>query len=354
MKKILSLLLIAAFLAVSAVILSSCDRPEIFNLLEALLDNRQDNSSYSFDGEINIKINKAELYRTGVLLDFGDAELDIMPDYINIRLSGSLQHIGGAKVCNASINLNLEEHNLAIFILDNILYFENGVAAEIILNLLAATGFVDYSVMRVFRELAFDEHNMIRVDLRDFDLSWFAQYERQVRRTFELESSLDIRLGEMPEIIMPDLPALDFSEIKSRVERRLLSVPGHRYSELRMIICPDNYLHVLAFRENGTHELLAPFKLNIDAAGMTTHENIFEAEIIPMRYILELMGEQVGWHDYFGFAYIARETWNEFFHDAVIVNSRAYISLIHVLTLARHNIDIGEVGEYIELIITRG
>jgi len=152
--------------------------------------------------------------------------------------------------------------------------------------------------------------------------------------------------------VLPDLPVLHFEQARAQVERLLLRVPGHRYTELHMIICPDNYMHVLATRENGERELLEPFKLNVAAAG-TSADEIFEANIIPLRYILELMGEQVGWHDYFGFPYIVRGTWNEFFHDAIIVNSRAYISLMQILTVARYSIDIGDIGEYIELIIMR-
>jgi hypothetical protein len=155
---------------------------------------------------------------------------------------------------------------------------------------------------------------------------------------------------------MPDfaLPALNFEQIKAQTEQRLLRLPGYRYTELNLIISPDNYLHILATRENGTREILQPFKLDTDAAALIAEDTgtIFNGNILPMRYILELMGDEIGWSELHSQPFITRRGMDIYF-EAEIINSRAYISLIQVLAVAQYDIDTGAVGEYIEFKITR-
>ena len=361
MKRILSFIILAAILTGSVFSLSSCDKPEIFNLLEMILDNKRDNSSYNFNGEINIKINKEYLYEADILTDFEVAELDAVPDEINIKLDGNLQHNSDTQVCNASINLYLEDFNIQIFIFDGVLFFENNEITKIILDLLTAAGFIDLPVNKIFSEIVYAERGVFHADLQDFDLSWFGQYAEQTDKTFKITSTLDIKLNDTSAVMAPqlsfDLPALYFDEIKAQVEKELLKVPGYRYSELSIILSPDNYLHVLARNENGARKLLEPFKLDIELdaviAKAAEEPGVFLMEnIIPMRYMLELMGEEVDWNDSVRKPFIIREGENIYF-DAVLVNSRSYINLIQILSPAGYSLSTGEIGGYLEFKIFR-
>ena len=358
-KKILSFIIAAAILAGAATSLNSCDKPEVFNLIEMLFDNRQDNESYKFNAELNIKINKDYLYESSILTDLENAELEAVPDEINFKLDGDLLHTAGMRACGAFINLSLADYRLQIFITDDILYFENNETTKIILDLLTAAGFVDSPVNRIFGELAYAQSGLFYIDLKDFDLSWFEQFAEQINKTFRITSKFDIKSNDMPaEMPPPDFAAhiIYFDEIKARTEQRLLSVPGYRYSELDIIISPDNYMHVLAVREDDTRELLEPFKLDTDASMIEkiseTSGALLTENIIPMRYILELMGEEVGWDNDERKPFIMRGGEPVYF-DAVLRNSRAYISLIQIITPGQYDLSTKDADEYLEFKIFR-
>jgi len=360
MKKILSLIIIAAILTGSALSLNSCDKPEIFKLADLILTgNRQNERVENFNAEINIKINKDYLYESGILLDFEDAELDAVPDEINFKSDGYILHAKDKKFCDASFTLYLENYSLMIRVEDGVLIFENNEVTRIILDLLTATGFVDFPVKQIFSELAYEKSGFFHIDLDNFDLSWFEQYAEQADKTFEITSKLNIRRFDMPVAIapLPDVPALHFEEIKARTEKKLLSIPGYRYSELSIILSPDNYLHILATRENGASEILEALKLNIRTSAVSAKiaedpRAFWTENIIPMRYILELMGDEVGWDDTARKPFIIREGENIYF-DAVLRSSRSYTSLLQILAQSRYSVSLGEAGEYLDFKIKR-
>ncbi|MCL2099360.1 MAG: hypothetical protein FWH24_02860 [Oscillospiraceae bacterium] len=356
MKKIRGIILTAVVLTIFVISLTSCDKPEILGLVEMILDNKQDNSSYGFNAELNIKINKEYLYEAGILFDFENTELDAAPDEINIKVDGSLQHASGQNICNASLDFYIEEHHLQIFIVDDILFFENIDATKIILNLLTASGFVDLPVKQIFNGAVYETKGMFNIDLKEFDLSWFDKFAEQLEKTFKITGKPEIQLNDIPKTMLhPDnsLPALHFDKIKEQLKKKLLKTPGYRYSELHIVISPDNYLNILAARENGGKELLEPLKLDADLKTAREEPDTFlEAEIIPMRYIMELMGEEVGWDEAAKKPFITHKDGDMSF-NAVILNSRSYINTAQILSTTRYSADIIEIGEYIEFKIIR-
>ena len=350
MRKRMGKIVISAVMLALAVFLASCDgRPEILGLL----DNRQDGSVYAFDAELDISINKDYLREAGILAAAPDAELDAVPDIINIKADGVVYHAAGSRVAHAMINLDLAGHSLRAYSQGDGLYFENSEVARIILDLLTATGLIDLPVQRIFNELA-APGEIVRADLRDFDLSWLGR----PGSAFDISVSFEAREAQgAPD--MPDIAgALDFGQIRAHIGRRLLSLPGHRYMELNLVISPDNYLHIFAFRENGISELLEPFKLNIDApaaiSGIAEEPGRFLTErILPARYILELMGDEVGWCDWLRRPFVTRRYYGRIYFYADIINERAYISLVQIIYPGRYYVDAGAAGGYLEFRITR-
>ena len=376
-KRLISFIIIAAILISSVLSLTSCDKPEIYKLIEMILNNKQDGSSEVFNAEINIKINKNYLYKTGVLTDFEDPELDALPDEINIKFDGKLHHSAGMPICQAVIDAYIENENYKLILTfhsDGALYFENNELSRIILDLLTATGFADYPVKQIFSRIAYAETGkMFRADLKDFDLSWFERYAEQIEKTFTITSAIDVRkddgVTETATETATDIDIvrgspnfgedalLHFSELKARVEKELLKVQGYRYSELSIVLSPDNYMHVLGMRENGARELLEPVKSDIGLKAAIAKikrepKSLWTENIIPMRYLLELMGESVEWDNSAKKPFILREGEKVHF-NAAVVNSCAYINLTQILTTAQYHVSTGETGDYLELKIIR-
>ena len=341
-------------IAVSAIILAwavfsaSCDgRPEILGLL----DSRQDGSAEAFVAELYIGINKDYLRGAGILAAAPDAELDAVPDSVKIKADGAIYHAAGSRVAHAAIDLDLAGHGLRVYLQGGGLYFENGGVLRIILDLLTAAGLIDLPAQRIFNELA-APGELVRADLRD--LSWLGR----PGSAFDISLSFEAREAEGAPALPDMAGALDFGQLRAQVARRLLSLPGHRYMELNLIISPDNYLHVFALRENGVSELLEPFKLNIDApaviSGIAEDSGRFLTErILPARYILELMGDEVGWCDWLRRPFVPRRYYGRIYFYADIIDSRAYISLLQIIYPARYYVDTGAAGGYLEFRITR-
>ena len=149
-----------------------------------------------------------------------------------------------------------------------------------------------------------------------------------------------------------------FGEIKEKIGKELLKLPGYRYTELFIVMNKDenggDFINILAAAENGAKKVLAESKLEADISdALGDPELIFGANIIPMRYIFELFGETVGWDAENGRAYITKNSKNIYF-DRHLVNSRTYISLDQIMANTDYIISrAGTDGEYIEIIISR-
>ena len=356
MKRILSFIIIAVLLVPA---LGACEKPEIYNLLELILNSRQDSSYESFESSLNIKINKDYLYESGFLYDFENAELEILPDELDFKITGEIYHAQN-KYCDAVILIEMAGLDIMIYSKDNKLYFELNDFARVILDMLAATGFLDYPVKDIFNSFAeFNAGSMIYFDLDEIDLDWFGQYAEHISEALVIESAgFKPEAGSFEELIIPEIiRGQAFSDLKAGTESRLLGTPGYRYTELNIIISPDNYLHILARSETGSRPVLEPFKLDIDAGDLRAKiaeepGAFFTEHLLPMRYIFELMGERVDWDDGLRQPYITRGGEHIYF-EAVLINSRSYINLVQVLAPAQYSVSMGESGEYLEFKISR-
>jgi hypothetical protein len=382
-KNIIGFIIIAAILLTSALSLTSCDKPEIYNLFDALL-NKGDGSSEAFEAELNIEINKDYLFEEGILLDLDDEQFDAVPDEINFKITGELHHAASQnRFCSAAITIQMskpdepdksdesDEFEAAILLNNDVLYVENNdknnKMSRIILDLLKSTGFISYPVKEIFSEIIYAEPGrFLAIDLKDLDLLWFGQYAEQIEETFTIDSKFTINIREIREepepnpvaVLAPQEKYLDFNQIKSQVEKELLKVSGYRYTELNIVLNPaDNTVNILAARENGTREVLEPFKSEVDLAAVLSRlksepETLLNENIIPMRYILELMGETVNWSNAQERAFILRGGERLYFRT-VLVNTRSYTNLVQLLAVADYSVSTGEINDYIEFKITR-
>ena len=361
MKKIISYIIIAAVLAGSVLSLGSCDKkPEIYKLAEMILNNKQDGSYYTFGAEFNIKINKDYLYKTGLAEDFKNAELEVIPGELKLKLDGKIYHMEGLSSCQAAINLSMGEYKLTMVCHnDGVLYFENNEMTRIIADLLTAAGFIDFPVKKLFDEIA-ETGKIFSVNLKDIDLSWFEQYAAHIDRAFKIESKIDMREEDyFPFLKNPDFKAdiiLRFDKIITQVRSGLVKIDGYKYAELSIVLNPeDNMINILATRENGRSEVLPPVKSDIGIAAAIAKikkepKAFWTENMIPMRYILELLGEEVSWDNSAKKPCIIRG-YDIINFKAAIVNSRSYINLEQLL--AQYDIEENGIGDYLEFKISR-
>jgi len=366
-KKILSFIIIIAVLSAMVFSLSSCDKPEIVTLIEMILDGQQ---GFSFDADLKITINEEywdeAMPKEMIFKIIGEFDKDKAESYINIKLveaDGESLYLGTwAEILNGG------------------LYVELNDLSKIIVDFLYSTGFIDLPVRNLFDNMVeYDNGYNLCFDLTDFDMSFFEKYIEDINKIFTIKSSVVYDYITDVNFIRASDPTNDFyfSDIKATIEKTLLRMPGYRYSELYVILETDeneeNFMHILATRENGETELLEKVKLDCDLSEVRDNpELIYSANIIPMRYVLELLGEAVGWDDSVKRAYIVRginalydpQIYEEYafseslynarqYFDGSLINSKTYISLLQIALKTNYMFNSIIVDEYIEIELYR-
>jgi len=346
MKKILCFIIIAAILATSVLSLTSCDKPDIYVLVENILQNKDD-AAYFFDAELSIQIKKDYL---------NEAMPEKMTFKINGMVSGSQAHASVGLVQADGENIDLKT---SVYKKDNLLWFKLDDLSRIILDLLSSTDFIDEPVKTLFDGMVdYDDGSYLYFDLKDFNLIFFDSYVKAIDKAFAVKSS--VKYDFKKDVDIPEyelIPGLNFSDIKNKIEKELLKLPGYRYSELYIVMETDenknNFINILATRENGKKEILEKVKIDCDLAKVRENTELaFIGDIIPMRYLLELLGETVSWDNNNKQAYITQNGRNIYFTGSLI-KSKTYISLFQIMTKTDYLIDFIEADEYIEVKIFR-
>lgn len=296
MKKIICIIIIAAILAASVSSLASCDE----------LPNGY------FAGEFKIKTNENYIS-------------EIVPEEFNLIISGSIK--------------------------DGLIYFALNESAKIFLDLLLATDIIGASEKILFDGFAeYDSNSVLCVDINDFN-----SYIKKSENKFTVEWLFSYDIDVVTEVDSEKV--FYYADIKAKIDKELLKLPGYRYSELFMVMNVDedgdSYLNILATRENGGKELLEPVKLDVDLTEILQNPDILHsAKIIPMRYVFELFGETVGWNYEDKQAYIAG-TGRYIYFDKNLVNSKTYISLLQIMGKTDYIITHTETDDFIEIKIER-
>jgi len=361
-KKIISVCVILAMIMTLSLTLYSCEKPDIYVLVENILLNKNldSNAVYSFDAVMNIKIND-------------DIKSDSIPDEIKFIIDGTVK--------NSTDNINQFEINITIpftngvedeeteeesylkttlYKSDNLLYIELNDVSRVILDLLNSTYLIDEPIKILFDNMVeYDNDSVICFDLTGLDLSIFDEYIETINNAFTVESSVnyisDIKDFELKEYDAEKI--IYFNDIKKQINKKLLSLPNYRYSELYIILETDenndNYINILATRENYETEILEKVKIDCDLSkARENHDELIGANIIPMRYVMELLGETVGWDDSIKQAYIEKEDKNIYFEKS-LVNSTTYISLLQILAKTSYKVQVMSADEFIEFKISR-
>ena len=353
MKKIICFIITAVILTTSVLSLTSCDsKPDIYVLIENILQNK-DGGFYTFDAELNIKIK---------------TNSDIIPDELNFIINGK----GEQDIVMLNLAIYDESENLdiktGIYKQGNMLYVELNDISRIIFDLLYSTGFLDAQVRFLFDdEIEYDTDFVLCFDLTDFDLSFFDKYIKNIEKVFTVNSSVKYDFEDnnvdFPALFFDEENLVYFSDIKTKIEKELLKLPGYRYYELYVVMEVDenknSFMNILATRETGETEILEKYKLDCDLAkAMKNHDSIYTESIIPMRYLWELLGETVGWDSVVKKAYLTEKTektenGKNVYFDGKLINSKTYISLFQIMTHGDYNLNFISVDEYIEFKITR-
>lgn len=381
------LCVITAIVVFAAVVLTACERPDIYKLIENLLDNGGDinGNLYYFNADLNIKINKDNLYSFGMPPKFGNETLDCIPDELTFRFDGKVKKTEGkpsefeitAEVLDTTdisdlSNLSETNKNLktVIYGKNNLLYFELNDISRIVVNFLCAAEFLDIPVKTIFEnQISYENGTVLCFDMTGIDFPWFDRYIEHIDSFFKVDSTVKYDGASAKDFSVPELnksKAVYFSDIKSKTDKELLKAVYYRYSELHIILSSsidsdgndnknNNYINILATREGGKTELLSKTKIDCDISKITKNPELLLSEkILPLRYILELLGETVGWDESNKKAYtVNAETGAKLYFEGSIINSKTYISLAQFLAHSNYGVENGTVGDYIEFKIFR-
>jgi len=298
-KKILMGIIIPVIIIIAVLSTASFTAPDISPVL------------YYFEAEFNIEINE-------------DYTGESVPDGFDLNISGMTD--------------------------GNILYIDLNENFKIFLDLLTATDVIGIAEKNLLdRFLEYNAGAVLCIDPNDLD-----KYTQAGEDKFTLKSRYDfsgpVRDHNFVRIFY-------YEDIRAKTDKELAKLPGYRYSELYMILETnedgESFINILATRENGERKLLDPMKTDSDLSRAHLDSSaVFGEDILPMRYILELLGETVDWDAENRRAYIIKD-WQNIYFEGSLINSRTYISVMQIMTKTDYMIVTAEAGEYIEIIIAR-
>ncbi|MCL2773389.1 MAG: copper amine oxidase N-terminal domain-containing protein [Oscillospiraceae bacterium] len=367
-KKILCIIAVLILAAFSVMTLSSCDKSDFYNLAGNLLKDggKAHGNLYYFTANLNIKISKNYLYQAGISYDLKDSQFDSIPDELNFVFDGKVKNdpADASKTMFEITSVLNDNLKTVIYGKNNLLYFELNDESRVILDFLSATGFFDPAIKSIVEnQISYNNGTVIYFNFSDINLSWFDKYISNIDKTFTITSNVkyDSTSDSVKDFSVPDLDkskAAYFGDIKTKTDRELLKVQNYRYTELSIVLSADssknNFINILATRENGKTDLLEKVKIDYDISKIRNDASlVYSANFLPMRYILELLGETVNWNSANKKAYIVNSDGKEVYFDGSLVNSTTYISLTQLIANTPYQIDVGTIGDYIEFKIDR-
>jgi hypothetical protein len=320
----------------------SCAKPDIYALAEKLMG---DIGTYSFTADLSVEIK--------------NNSNAAVPKELIFKIEGRANG-GSAEIEAALIEADGEEIDFktTLYKQNGVLWFELGDLPKIIVDLLGSTDMIDLPVKELFETMAPYDGTVLYVELDDFDLNWFESFGGRISKTFTIKSNVSYDYSkdfEIPEYEWGD--GLSFSKIKNIIKKELQKLPGYRYSELYVILETDeqgdNYINVLATRENGERNVQEKLKLDCDLSKAHKDlKSVYYENILPMRYLMELLGETVGWDADKKIAYILKGG-NKVACEGELINSTTYIPLNHFISRTDYIVNSVLGGEYIEFKIHR-
>ncbi|GHU36836.1 hypothetical protein FACS1894105_07880 [Clostridia bacterium] len=364
MKQIQTRVISAVLILASLVaVLAGCDAKDPFvTLVSDILTNKAPAESrqiteadgtlslaYNFEAEVTVSFDKASL-PFGDYSDVQSGALNVVPDSFTILLKGAAKHAKTSRAVNfrsVDITASVKEVPLlssTIYIRDNTLYFEYNRFTSVILDTLMSGSAVDAEIKRLF-EKTVKAGSVLTVDIAELTdttdiLSAFAMdgvtVDSTVTRTPPASD------GNVTWKSTADLTenTLSYESVMKDIQKILLRTPYYRYGVFHIVITPASAdkkgeLNIFATRENNLSEELTPFPLAVDIAKYKSDpEALFGADIFPMRYMLELMGYEVGWNSETKQAYIVGSDNKIYYFKGTLVNNTMYVSIDEITKYA--------------------
>ena len=372
-KRIVCLIVIIAVL--TSVVLTACEKPDIYKLIENMLKTGNDSNGnlYHFTADLKIKIGNEDL-SVGMPMQVGEDILDSVPSELNFKFDGKVKNSAG-KPAEFVITAEIgdipgtsgvkQQLKTTIYGKNNMLYFELNDISKVVMNFLSAGGFLDIPIKNMFENhISYDSKTVLCFDITGLDLAWFDRYISWIDEYFNVTSTVKTvkhDVGSSGDFSVPDFDKSKtkyFDDIKSQIDKDLLKITYYRYSDLYIILSVDNnksnYINILATRESGKKEVLEKVKIDCDISKIIKDPKLLlSANVLPMRYILELLGESVDWDDASKKAYIVNSAGEKVFFESEIIDSKAYINLVQILTKTNYGLQNGAEDNYIEFRIYR-
>jgi len=325
-----------------AFVLISCEKPDVYTLVETIL---KDTGSYHFEADLDVFIKQ------------GPA--GAVPGELNFKIKGRAKG-GDAEIEISLVKADGEDmaFSTTLHKRQDTLWFELGELPKIVSDLLGAVGLVDMQVKKLFDGMAGYGGEVLYVEADSIDLGWFERYGGELAKIFTVKSKVAYDRSKPVDIPEYEFPqGMNFGRMKSAIEKELLKYPHFRYSELYVILetAEDgkNYINILATRESGEREILEKLGLDCDLAAVREDPaSIYSANILPMRYLMELLGETVGWDEGKRTAYVL-DGGNKIYFEGALINTRTYIPLNHFIARTDYIVNSVLAGEYIEFKIIR-
>ncbi|MCL1792754.1 MAG: copper amine oxidase N-terminal domain-containing protein [Oscillospiraceae bacterium] len=342
-QKYAGCILALAALAIFCPILAACEKTDIYALAEKLIYG---GGAYSFEADMEIgPKNNSD---------------SAIPNELVFKISGRAKD-GDAEIEVALVGADGEDvrFELAIHKRQELLCFELNEFSGIIADLLCSTDVLDVTLKNLFESMAGYDGTLLYLDPEEvWGADWLERILAKISETFEVKSSVAYDYSEDPEIPEYEFAdGLSFGKIMGSMEKELLKFPYYRYAGLHVVLetAGDgiNYINVLATRESGQREILEKRRIDSDLTKARNNpESAYRENILPMRYLMELLGETVGWDENKKSAYILNGG-NKVYFEGELINSTTYIPLDRFVASTDYAVDSVLVGEYIEFELWR-
>ena len=356
-KRLLCCILAVMIAAGALFSFTGCEEGDIYKLVEALTGGESE-ADYTFEANVNMKLNIERLKDKGTIYAFRES-LDVVPHEVEFVIKGS---VAQSPVLSIEAEIAIKDYEDAaakIYVKDGELFFELNDFSRIIVDLLWATGIIDEVGMALFTEkITFDSGNILCFDITEFELSDLKKYIADSKAVLEVDSTVKYVDGKDFTVAgYEKSDVLYFKDIQEQIKKELLAVPGYKYAQLTCVISTEdgvNYLDTVASKESGELVRLDRVKIDCNLSAVRKNPKLFPAaEIIPLRYIFELLGKGVRWDEVTETAYVS----NLFETDPLelqcngkLIKSKMYMGIENVESF-EYSYEVRDIGEYIEFII---
>ena len=352
-KKAIFCIIATMLIVTVALSFTSCDESDIYKLI-ADMTSEDGEESYTFESNITMEFDIEKLKNTGIAYHFQES-LDVIPKEIEFIVSGSILKKPNL-LMEADISIkDYPEVSAKIYVKGDELFFELNDFSRIIIDVFWTLGVMNDIELALFTEkITHDGNTVLCFDITDFDLSDLDEYLSYTETVVEVKSS--VKYGGGKDFTVPDYDkskVLYFKDIQEQIKKEMLSIYGYRYIELACVMSTEeniNYIDIIALKETGEIVPLERVQIDCDLSAVRENPELFDnAEIIPLRYIFELLGKGVKWDADTETVYVFDQD-TEIRCGGKLIKTTFYTSITNVVFFD-YSYELRDIGEYIEFII---